>query len=312
MSNDSGSTAYFKLNNLSTTLKKGLLDCGIDELDFRFLKDIISLKVSMFEYENLPNTINPDSFVEENLMFSNNLCFFNIPALGGVCLCRWSARGLNFNDRPKFVNLKSLKGDLLLENIPFNELVLLKDNALDIPPIISILEYLTKIKEVESVIERNLTLLNLPILFTGDKKLIASVQQIFKKSFGLKKDENVFAFADQTVRNSFQPFNISLPVSPDVLYNLKDKYKNECLNSIGIFNTGSIKSERVQTFEVESSNDYVNFIYQSMVELRKNAIKKCNAKFGTNIKLIEVYKKIEQEDENKEKGEGINEQQVMD
>ena len=67
-----------------------------------------------------------------------------------------------------------------------------------------------------------------------------------------------------------------------------DKYKEMALGSIGIYSVDE-KRERIVTEEVKATNDFVDFIYNGMVQERENSIKKVNEKWGHNIKLRESY-----------------------
>lgn len=71
--------------NLEDYLKKNLVDCSDEYL--RWIKDIINTKVSMFDYENLPEGLTSE-ILETALMFNNFLCLYRSEALG-IVLCRY-------------------------------------------------------------------------------------------------------------------------------------------------------------------------------------------------------------------------------
>ena len=97
-----------------------------------------------------------------------------------------------------------------------------------------------------------------------------------------------FAIADKGFKDHIEQFPINLPCKLIDAYEIMEKYKEMALGSIGIYSVDE-KRERIVTEEVKATNDFVDFIYNGMVQERENALKRVNEKWGYNIKLKESY-----------------------
>lgn len=78
-----------------------------------------------------------------------------------------------------------------------------------------------------------------------------------------------------------------------------DDYKANALASMGIYSADE-KKERLITNEVQAQNDYTDYVYQGMVEQRKQFIQGVKDKWGIDIELVELYKQVKQEDPKEE------------
>ena len=245
---------------------------GVMPYEIHYIKDIISTKVGMFTYKNIEKI--PDltsTILETSLMFINNLCFYKSASLGWV-LCRYvfgSVYSLYF--RPKFVNLMTLKGESVATNVPWEDIILVKDNKMDVIPFLCINDYLFKIQRIEDTIFKVLNNATLPLALVGSKKLAAQFKTIAKK---LSNNEPFVAGDDQLV-DAVKAFNIDVPVQPLDIYELKQKYKNECLSSLGIYSVEE-KRERIVTQELVNQNDYTDFVYQDAKTERARFVAELN------------------------------------
>ena len=277
---------YYNLKNLDFYVQKRLHEEGLEFDDFIYVKDIISMKVGMFRYKNIEKVNGLTSQVLEiALTLGANLCFANLPELGGVILCRYSNRGtLDLYGKPTKVSLISLSGITIKTDYPYEEIVPIRDNAMDIPAIIPLIAYIRKIKEIENTVFKLLEIGSLPLVMVGDKKQATALKETAKK-LGLK---NPFIVGDGTLTDSVKGFDIKLTLDPSDVYELKLKMKNECLISLGIYAVEE-KRERLVSAEVSAKNDYADTIYQGYVDERKEALRKVKEKWGIELELIERY-----------------------
>lgn len=273
---------YCNYNQLAYYLdKQGIAD---NTAFIRWLKDIINTKLGMFMYENLPNGLNTN-IVEKALLFNNFLCFYNDVNLGGLILCHYTCNS-NYNMYwiPKTVNLLTLSGVSIKNNVPYEDIIPCRDNALDIIPFITLNSWLEKIIDIEKTIDSNIRIARFPLILKGSKQESTQLKQLIKKMY--QCDSIVIASSD--IANRLESNDIKLPVTVDTLYALLTNYKNQALASIGIYGVVN-KKERLVTEEMESQQEYIDFVYQEMVEQRKEFINKINSKWGYNIKLKEIY-----------------------
>ena len=84
--------SVYDMYNMGQAVRKDMIK-GKDSFpyDFKYIKDIVATKVSMFSYKNLDKVIPEmtDSIIETALLFSPLLCFYKDNNLGWV-LCRYS------------------------------------------------------------------------------------------------------------------------------------------------------------------------------------------------------------------------------
>ena len=276
---------YYDFMNLNHAVSRALID-GKLPYEIHYIKDIMSTKVGMFKYKNIERIPNLTSqILEMALLFSNFLCFYQHPALGWI-LCRYVTDS-NFNEylRPKKVNLMALNGTPLATEVPYEDIVLARDNSMDIIPFITINEYICKIHKVEQTVFKTLAIASLPIALVANKKMGKQLNEIAKQL----GNANPLIVGDDSLLDIVKGFNIDVPVSPLDIYELKQKYRNECLSSIGIYSVEE-KRERIVTQELVNQNDYTDFVYQDCKMERERLIRELNKRDPSlELKLIETY-----------------------
>lgn len=260
---------------------------GVLPYELHYIKDIVNTRIGMFHYKGIEKIKGLTSYIYETaLMFMSNLCFYKSDALGGWVLCRYtygSEYGLYF--RPKTVNLTALNGTSIADGVPFEDIVLAKDNSMDIPPFLCINEYIMKIQKVENTIFKTLSIASLPLAMVGNKKMVNQLKPVMKKLFG---DDPLIA-CDDTLTDMVKGFNVDVPVQPLDVYELKQKYRNECLSSLGIYSVEE-KRERIVTQELVNQNDYTDFIYQDAKINRFNTFDELNRRDSSlGIEVVETY-----------------------
>lgn len=267
-------------------------EIGIDNADyFRWVKDIMGTATNMFQYTGLPGKLT-SQILEQALLFRNYLCFYKSVELDEVVLCTYRYGGkYDLYWKPIEVDLFTLSGQPLKTNVPYDDIVLIRDNILDIIPFITIQSWIEKIIEMEKTLGILVKLIRFPTVLTGDKTEVATLKQMLKKNI----DCEGFVIASKGVVDRLQQNDIRLPCTVDQMFGLIDKYKNLALGSIGIYGVEE-KRERIVTQEITARNDMVDFIYTERVEQRKEAIEEVNRRWGLNIELKEIYSINQQEE----------------
>ena len=283
-----GQQWYYDFMNMNSALSKELIKNGFIS-SLHYVKDFASLNVSSFKYKNIEKI--PDltsEILECAIMFNYCLCFYKSSSFGWV-LCRYIYSGeYNMYVRPNYVDLVALNGKSIATKVPYEDIILVKDNSMDVIPFVCIMEYVQKIDMIDTYTLRMCNVASLPITITGNKRATNNANQIAKKLFG----RDAFVIGDDTITDSVKSFNIDLPVNPLDLYELKTKYRNELLASIGIYSVEE-KKERKIVSEVASQNNYVDGIYQDKLSQRLRMIEELNAKDPSlQIELIESRQEI--------------------
>lgn len=283
-----GQQWYYDFMNMNDALSRALIKNGYLN-SLYYIKDFASLKISSFRYKNIEKIPNLTSdILEACIMFNYCLCFYNVNGIGWV-LCRYIQNSV-FNEymRPDTVNLIALNGKSLATDVPYKDIILVKDNSMDVIPFICMIEYINKIEVLDSCVLRSSKVASLPLVVTSNKRAANSANATAKKLYG----NDMFIIGDDHITSEVKTFNIDVPISPLDLYELKSKYKNELLSSLGIYSVEE-KKERKIVSEIASQNNYVDGIYQDMLNQRKafvDALNKVDPSLG--IELIESRQEI--------------------
>ena len=156
---------------------------------------------------------------------------------------------------------------------------------MDIIPFITINEYICKINKVEQTVFKTLAIASLPIALVANKKMGKQLNEIAKQL----GNSNPLIVGDDSLMDIVKGFNIDVPVSPLDIYELKQKYRNECLSSLGIYSVEE-KRERIVTQELVNQNDYTDFVYQDAKMERERLVKQLNERDPSlELRLIETY-----------------------
>lgn len=273
---------FYDYNNLESYAKK--LGLNYDATYFRWVKDIIDVKLSMFSYDNVSEYELSSDIMERALMFNNFLCGYDVPGVG-FGIYRWRS-GSIFNRywRPEKVNLLTLSGKYVADDVSYSDIVLFRDNRLDLIPFLTLNSWIDKIIEKEKTLDAIYDWLSMPLILVGDKEQKTALTNVMKKS--IKRDP--FVIAGKGFKDHVESFDIKLPVELSDVYDILKKYRGMALASMGIYEVDE-KRERIVTSEIEAQNDYVDMVYTDMYNERKRFVDECNERFGTNIVLRESY-----------------------
>lgn len=280
---------YYNYNNLEAYLNK--MQIAYDGQWLRWVKDIINTKITMFNYDNLPGKKLTSEIMERALMFNNFLCGWKRPD-GEFMVCRWRF-GSVFDEywKPVYVDLLSLTGKPLAYHVPYEDIVLFRDNPMDIIPFLTLNSYIEAIISKEKTLENVFDWISLPAVFAGDAQQAKELREIIKKTTSRKP----WIVAAKNYKDKLEQFDIKLPAELEDIYNIIKKYRGMAFASMGIYEIDE-KRERIVTSEIEAQNDYVDFVYQGMYNERTRFVDECNEKFGLNIKLRETY--VENQEDN--------------
>ena len=274
---------YYDFINPDHALRVNMLKNNCPWFDLRYINDIVNTRISMWTYEGLPEGLT-STIVETALLFRIKLCFVDVKGLNKWVLGYYVPVAV-YDEyyQPREVDVYTLSGNKHLGRYKWSEIVIVRDNPMDLPPFITIMEYVEKIKELENDMFILCDHASLPLVLTGDKKQANALRQQAKE-FGHK---HAFIVGDSMAGNSVTSYDIKLPINPLDIYDIRSKYINECMSAIGIYSVEQ-KRERIVTQELVNQNDKTDFIYNKYNNERKRWIKEMNAR-GNNMRLIESY-----------------------
>lgn len=257
--------------------KRATLTDLLNDLTFKVLYNKYkTLAVSRFEYEGLPEGIDP-KYVEEYLYSDGKAILFKDPKMSLMCLRASSTGKLNVNGEP--VSWRA-DGIGYSKEYSIDECVIIDNNILRIPTKDIIMFYVNKLTEAERTMDVNVKAIKTPIIFACDDKDVLTFKRIFQQV-----DGNVPAiFADRGLNiSSIEAFKTDAKFMGNDLMDYKKQVENELLTILGINNVAVDKKERVSVPETESNNQLIDSFAQLMLEARQKSWDRANEMFGLNV-----------------------------
>lgn len=246
----------------------------------QYLNRLTELSVSMFEWKNLPPTVDA-RYLELHLFESGSMVYFNDEVIGNLCLdCLPSGR-LDVYGNPVLRRAYSGYNNyqkLLKES----NSVIIWNNYLHTNSILEVKMFARRLYNLDRIIDVNANAQKTPVLIQGTEQQRLTLQNLYKEFDG----NSPFIFGDKNLDlNSLKCLQTGAPYVCDKLYNLKQMYWNEALTYLGINNTGAQKRERMLAIESSQAQGGTISSRYSRLQSRREAVEKINAMFGTNIEV---------------------------
>lgn len=246
----------------------------------QYLRRLMELSMSMFEWKNLPNTVDP-RYIELRLFETGSVVFFKDDVLGELCLDCIQQGNFDVYGNPItrrayscYNNYQKVLND--------KDSVIIWNNYLRTNSVTDIQLYAKRLWDLDRSVDVNAKAQKTPILIQCNEK-----QKLSMKNLYMQYDGNIPAiFADNNIDiNGIKVINTQAPYVADKLYQLKNQIWNEALTYLGISNLNINKQERLITDEVSSSQGSTISSRYSRLECRKQAVEKINEMFGLDIEV---------------------------
>lgn len=246
----------------------------------QYLNRLTELSVSMFEWKNLPPTVDA-RYLELHLFETGSMVYFNDEVIGNLCLdCLPSGR-LDVYGNPVLRRAYSGYNNyqkLLKES----NSVIIWNNYLHTNSILEVKMFAKRLYNLDRIIDVNANAQKTPVLIQGTEQQRLTLKNLYKEFDG----NSPFIFGDKNLDlNSLKCLQTGAPYVCDKLYNLKQMYWNEALTYLGINNTGAQKRERMLAIESSQAQGGTISSRYSRLQSRREAVEKINAMFGTNIEV---------------------------
>lgn len=246
----------------------------------QYLNRLTELSVSMFEWKNLPPTVDA-RYLELHLFETGSMVYFNDEVIGNLCLdCLPSGR-LDVYGNPVLRRAYSGYNNyqkLLKES----NSVIIWNNYLHTNSVLEVKMFAKRLYNLDRIIDVNANAQKTPVLIQGTEQQRLTLKNLYKEFDG----NSPFIFGDKNLDlNSLKCLQTGAPYVCDKLYNLKQMYWNEALTYLGISNTGAQKRERMLTIESSQAQGGTISSRYSRLQSRREAVEKINAMFGTNIEV---------------------------
>lgn len=244
----------------------------------QYFNRLTELAVSMFEWKNLPPTVDP-RYLELHLFQNGCMVYFNDEVIGNLCLdClpngSFDVYG-NPVDRRAYSSYNNYQKNLTEDNS-----VIVWNNYLRSNSITDIQMYSKRLYLLDRIIDINANAQKTPVLVQGTEKQRLTLLNLYKEFDG----NSPFIFGDKNLDlNALKCLNTGAPYVADKIYQLKTQIWNEALTYLGISNINIQKKERLITDEVARNQGGTIASRYSRLQARREAVDKINAMFGTDI-----------------------------
>ncbi len=293
---------------------------------FYYMLNTLNRTVTMFEYENLPDTI-PEKEMEKIIQQNGYCAFIEVDGDYYVTRCSLApGKGLKALDpygrgkvalvtNPYLVNKDYVIDEecVIISNDPFR---------IGLLPIINRNGYL--------LTEADITLLNASILYRASYGIVANDDtgkasaEMFMEAI---EAGNMAVMHNEALGGILEDGSDGIKALPlaggsngaiTQLIELKQYLKAGLYNELGLDANYNMKRERLSEGETDLNQDVLRPLIDAMLEERQNAIKKINEMFGLNISVKfgsawSQYNESEvEEDEEIGEDEEIDNQEVVD
>lgn len=246
-----------------------------------YYERLMGLAVSMFEWKNLPPTINP-RYLELLLFSMGKVAVFKDDEAGGLVVTKCANKGaLDIYNEPKEITAYANNG--YRKDITNNkDSVVIFNNVQHTGSMQDIELFARRLYEAERTIDVNVKAQKTPVAILCDENQRLTFKQLYSQYDG----NTPFIFGDKNIDlNNIKALVTGAPFVATEVNVLKKEIFNEALTYLGISNVNIQKRERLITDEVQRNMGGV--IAQRYVRLnpRQEACEKINRMFGTNISV---------------------------
>lgn len=238
---------------------------------------LMELALNVFEWENLPPSVD-ERFLELTLYEMGYCLYFDDEIVGNLALTCTIGGQLDVYRIPVLRRAYAVNGYNKLCSA--KDSVLVFNNYLHTPTQLTIELFARRLYEIERAIDVNVKAQKTPTLILSSEQQRLTMQNLYMQYDG----NEPFIFGDKNMdTEGIKSLKTDAPFVADKLENLKHQIWNEALTFCGIENSNQDKKERLVSDEVGSNYGNIEAQRNVMLNARKQAVKKINAMFGTNI-----------------------------
>lgn len=243
----------------------------------QYFNRLTELSISMFEWKNLPETVDP-RFLELTLFGDGMAIFFEDEVLGFCALRTMIGGKLNIYQIPTIRTAYASNG----YNMPLDETnsVIVFNNMLHTNSVMDVEQFSKRLYNLDRIIDVNANAQKTPILVSCEDTQRLTLLNLYKQYDG----NAPVIFGDKNLNpNSLKVLTTDAPYVADKIYQLKVQIWNEALTYLGISNINITKKERLITDEVTRNQGGTIASRYSRLEARRQACKQINDMFGLDI-----------------------------
>lgn len=246
-----------------------------------YLKDIAQLAITMFNWENMPDTIDVD-YMEKCLLQDGKVVFFKDDAIGYLALRVADAGTLDVYGRP--TSYYAYSQDSTMYHVPLDSTnsVIIYNNVLRSSDFPMLVNYAKRLWEFDRTVDINIKAQKTPILIRCNENQRLTMKNLYQKYEG----NEPYIFGDKSLdTTAIQAMKTDAPFVATDIYMLRTQIYNELLTKLGISNIDNSKKERMITDEIARNDSGTVAHRYTRLNPRQHAADKINKMFNLNIKV---------------------------
>ena len=258
----------------------------------QYYNRLTELAISMFRWENLPETIDP-RFLELCLFADGMAVFFEDDVLGYLALQCMIGGQLNVYRIPNERRAYATNG--YNKELDGKNSVIIFNNMVHTNSMLDVEMFSKRLYNLDRAIDVNANAQKTPVLIQCDDTQRLTMKNLYKQYEG----NEPFIFGTKGLDpNGLKVLQTGAPFVADKLYQLKTQIWNEALTYLGISNINVVKKERLITDEVTRNQGGTIASRYSRLESRREACRMINEMFGLNIwvEYREDYQQLEEQE----------------
>ena len=248
-----------------------------NKLYLYYFNRLKELAISMFEWKNLPSSVDP-RFLEVTLFNDGQCLFFKDEVMGYLTL--QCTIGGQFNVYRVPTNRRAYATNGYQNNLDETNSVIIYNNMLRENTIEVVNMFAKRLYDLDSIIDVNANAQKTPVLITCDETQRLTLQNIYMQYTG---NQPVIYGNKNLDVNGIKVLKTDAPYIGQMIYELKINVWNEALSYLGISTVNNVKRERLITDEVQRNLGGTYASRYSRMNMRKEACKNINEMFGLNI-----------------------------
>ena len=252
-----------------------------DSIFLKYFNQLQGIAISVFEWKNLPEPIDP-RFLELGEFLTGKMLFFKDDDVGDYVVAQTTLGGRwDIYNNP--IDRRAYATNGLNWNRTPDDSVIIFNNYQRTNMINDIISAAEQLAEIERSITVNAKAQKHPITLVCDENTRLAMKNIYQKYEG---NEPVIIVDKKSLGDSkITTLDTGAPYVCDKLYQLKVDIWNEALTMIGVPNSAYQKKERMLSDEVQRLNAGTFASRYSRLMARRDAAKKINEMFNLNIEV---------------------------
>lgn len=256
-----------------------------DQTYIDYLERLKKIATSMFEWENLPDSMNA-RYLELTLYYKGQAALLYDNDYGFINTQACDSGYINIYGLPTLINCYSFSYNQQRntyvagseENSEKDkECILVLNNYMRVPTAATLELFAYRLTELQRTFDTNVKINKFPLLLRTDQKQIFTLKKLYEEYDG--NTPVIFADKNLVTDDSLKAIKTDAPLILQELNDAKREIFNEALTFLGVSNL-SEKRERLISSEADSNNELVNLNLQSYLVPRQQACKEFNDKFG--------------------------------